>query len=69
MVLMLNMFKPTCVCMFFSTGDTVPAAAAASSTTGLLDRLRHRVSPPGRLRDGCKDHRGVQENTTGKTQL
>lgn len=48
-----------------SPGDPVPAAAAPSGSAGLLDRLRHRLSPPGRLRDGCKDHRRVQENTTG----
>lgn len=59
--------KPVLACSF-STGDTVPAVAAASGTAGLLDRLRYRLSPPGRLRDGCKDHRGVQENTTGENQ-
>lgn len=41
---------------FFFTGDTLPAVAAASSTAGFLDRLRHRLSPLGRLRDGCQDH-------------
>lgn len=64
---MLSMTKINLRSRVAPVGDAVPAAAAASSTAGLLDRLRHRLSPPGRLRDGSKDHRGVQENTTGLT--
>ncbi|KAM9398419.1 N-alpha-acetyltransferase 15, NatA auxiliary subunit-like isoform 1-T1 [Salvelinus alpinus] len=50
-------------------GDEVPAAAAAASPEGFMDRLRHRLSPPRGLRDGCQDSRVVQENTTGELFL
>ena len=50
-----------------SPGDPLPAAPAAAGPASLLDRLRHRLPPAGGLRDGCQDHRGVQENATGGT--